>query len=337
MTVMVTGGAGYIGSHVCVELYNEGYDLLVIDNFSTSKPKVMDKISKIVGNEIPYMNLDINDREGLEKVFLEYEIEAVIHLAGFKAVGESVANPLAYYKNNVCGTIVLCDLLEKHGVQKIVFSSSATVYGYPDKVPITEESALMPTNPYGRTKMMIEQVLEDLHASNPEWSIINLRYFNPIGAHDSGEIGEDPQGIPNNLVPYITQVAIGKLERLKVFGGDYSTKDGTGVRDYIHVVDLAKGHVLALTKVMGSSGINTYNLGTGKGYSVLEMIQAFEETTSRKIPYQIVSRRPGDIAVSFSDPHKANIELGWKAEKELLEMCIDAWNWQMKNPRGFHE
>lgn len=337
MSILVTGGAGYIGSHACVELLNEGYDIVVLDNLSNSKIASLDRIKEITGRDFTFYEVDLLDREGVQTVFRENKIEAVIHFAGLKAVGESVSIPLHYYHNNITGTLVLCDVMEEFGVYNMVFSSSATVYGTQEQVPLTEELPLQATNPYGRTKLMIEEILRDLYMSNSKWSIALLRYFNPIGAHPSGLIGEDPNGIPNNLVPYITQVAVGKLPELKVFGNDYATKDGTGVRDYIHVVDLAIGHLKALDKVLTETGVHAYNLGTGSGYSVMEMIKAFEEVTGKEIRYQVTSRRPGDIGVSYADPTKAKEELNWVARKGLLEMCMDSWRWQSENPNGYEE
>jgi UDP-glucose 4-epimerase len=333
--ILVTGGAGYIGSHTCVELLNAGFKLVVLDNLSNSKYESVNRIKQITGKDLKFYNVDLLDRTGVEQVFLENHIETVIHFAGLKAVGESVQLPMKYYHNNITGTLVLCDVIEKYGVRNMVFSSSATVYGNQERVPLTENLPLKATNPYGRTKLMIEEILHDLYLSNKKWSIALLRYFNPIGAHSSGRIGEDPSGIPNNLVPYITQVASGKLEELQVFGNDYPTHDGTGVRDYIHVVDLAVGHIKALKKVMSSNGINAYNLGTGTGYSVLEMIQAFEKASGKTIPYKIVDRRPGDTAISYADPSKARNELNWIAQKGIEEMCEDSWRWQKNNPHGY--
>lgn len=300
-----------------------------------SKPEALKRVSEITGKEFPIYNVDLLQKEELETVFSEHEIEAVIHFAGLKAVGESVAIPLRYYHNNITGTLMLCEVMQAYGVKKIVFSSSATVYGTPKRVPISEDFPLQATNPYGRTKLMIEEILRDLYVSDNEWSIALLRYFNPIGAHPSGRIGEDPNGIPNNLMPYITQVAVGKLKELRVFGNDYPTVDGTGVRDYIHVVDLAIGHVKALEKVMNTTGVEAYNLGTGRGYSVLELISAFEKVTGIKIPYKIVGRRPGDVAICYADPTKAKEELGWVATRGIEEMCGDAWRWQANNPNGY--
>ena len=305
-----------------LELLNAGYDIVVVDNFSNSKPEALRRVKEITGKDFEYYAIDLLDREGLEKVFSEHKVEAVIHFAGLKAVGESVAIPLKYYYNNITGTIVLCEVMAKYGVKKIVFSSSATVYGNPKSVPIKEDFPLGPTNPYGRTKYMIEEILKDVYVSDNEWGVILLRYFNPIGAHESGRIGEDPNGIPNNLMPYITQVAVGKREKLSVFGDDYNTHDGTGVRDYIHVVDLAKGHLKALEKVMKGSGVNVYNLGTGTGYSVLDVVKTFEKATGQKIPYVITERRPGDIDMCYADPTKAYEELGWKAEK-IWRICAE--------------
>lgn len=337
MSILVTGGAGYIGSHTCVELLEAGYDIVVVDNFSNSKPEALRRVKEITGKDFKVYAVDLVDREALDKVFSENDIEAVIHFAGFKAVGESVAIPLKYYYNNITGTIILCEVMQKYGVKKIVFSSSATVYGKPKSVPIREDFPLCPTNPYGRTKYMIEEILKDVYVADNEWSIILLRYFNPIGAHESGRIGEDPNGIPNNLMPYITQVAVGKREKLYVFGNDYDTHDGTGVRDYIHVVDLAKGHIKALEKAMKGSGVDVYNLGTGTGYSVLDVVKTFERVNGVKIPYVITHRRPGDVDKCFADPTKAHKELGWKAEKNLEDMCRDSWNWQRNNPNGYEE
>lgn len=337
MQILITGGAGYIGSHACVELLEAGYEIVVVDNFVNSKPAVLKRIEEITGRRFRFYKVDIRDREGLRKVFDENEIGAVVHFAGLKAVGESVAYPLAYYHNNVAGTIVLCQVMQEYGVKKMVFSSSATVYGHPDKVPIKEDFPLKPVNPYGRTKFMIEEILKDVYEADNTWGISLLRYFNPVGAHSSGRIGEDPNGIPNNLMPYITQVAVGKREKLNVFGGDYPTPDGTGVRDYIHVVDLAKGHLLALEKVIRERGVSVYNLGTGRGYSVLEVVKAFAKVNGIKIPYVITDRRPGDIAVCYADTEKAYRELGFKAERNLEDMCRDAWNWQKRNPEGYVE
>jgi UDP-glucose 4-epimerase len=335
MAILVTGGAGYIGSHTCVELLQHGIELIILDNFSNSHPESLGRIKDITGKDFKFYEIDLLDRLGLESVFLENHIEAVIHFAGLKAVGESVSIPLHYYHNNIVGTLILCNVMKKYGVKNLVFSSSATVYGTPERVPILEDVLLSATNPYGRTKLMIEEILRDLCLAENSWSIALLRYFNPIGAHESGLIGENPNGVPNNLMPYITQVAIGKLNELMVFGNDYPTTDGTGVRDYIHVVDLAKGHLKALEKVTASNGIHAYNLGTGKGYSVLELVSAFEKASGVKIPYKIVDRRPGDIAVCYANPSKAKMELGWVADKGLEDMCRDAWRWQENNPNGY--
>ncbi|WP_176344451.1 UDP-glucose 4-epimerase GalE [Priestia aryabhattai] len=335
MTILITGGAGYIGSHTCVELLNSGHDILVLDNFSNSRPESLDRVKELTNKSFKIYKIDLLDKAAVEKVFSENEIEAVIHFAGLKAVGESVEIPVHYYHNNITGTLILIDVMQKYNVFNLVFSSSATVYGIPQQVPISEEFSLSATNPYGRTKLMIEEILNDVYVSNNNWSIALLRYFNPIGAHESGLIGEDPNGLPNNLMPFISQVSIGKLSELKVFGNDYTTPDGTGVRDYIHVVDLAKGHLKALEKIVTFNGVEAYNLGTGKGYSVLEMIDAFEKASGRKVPYVIGPRRPGDIAECFAKPDKAERELGWKAEKGIKDMCIDSWKWQSQNPEGF--
>lgn len=337
MAILVTGGAGYIGSHTCVELLEAGYDLIVLDNYHNSVPESLNRVQEITGRAFEVYETDLLEREQVEILFSENNIEAVIHFAGLKAVGESVTEPLRYYENNIAGTLNLVEMMQKYNVKKLVFSSSATVYGLAETVPLTEETPLGATNPYGWTKLMIEQILRDVYVSDPEWGIALLRYFNPIGAHKSGRIGEDPNGIPNNLVPYITQVAVGKREALNVFGNDYPTIDGTGVRDYIHVVDLAKGHLKALEKVTNVAGVGAYNLGTGKGYSVLEIVAAFEKASGITIPYKIVDRRPGDIAMSYADPSKAKSELGWSAEKGLHEMCEDSWRWQSQNFNGYKE
>ena len=329
MSVLVTGGAGYIGSHTVVELLNRGEKIIIVDNFSNSKPEMLDKIRKITNKDFKFYEVDLLDRENLDKVFAENpDIESVIHFAGLKAVGESVAKPIEYYHNNITGTLILLDIMKKYNCKKIVFSSSATVYGDPATVPIKEDFPLSTTNPYGSTKLMIEQILRDVYISDNDWSIILLRYFNPIGAHESGLIGENPNGIPNNLLPYINQVACGKLECLRVFGNDYDTVDGTGVRDYIHVVDLAKGHLKALDKARNFNGVEAYNLGTGTGYSVLQIVKAFEDATGVEVKYKIVERRPGDIATCYADPTKAKNELGWTAEKGIEEMCKDAWGFR---------
>lgn len=332
MSVLVTGGAGYIGSHTVVELLNRGEKIIIVDNFSNSKPEMLDKIRKITNKDFKFYEVDLLDRENLDKVFAENpDIESVIHFAGLKAVGESVAKPIEYYHNNITGTLILLDIMKKYNCKKIVFSSSATVYGDPATVPIKEDFPLSTTNPYGSTKLMIEQILRDVYISDNDWSIILLRYFNPIGAHESGLIGENPNGIPNNLLPYINQVACGKLECLSVFGNDYDTVDGTGVRDYIHVVDLAKGHLKALDKARNSNGVEAYNLGTGTGYSVLQIVKAFEDATGVEVKYKIVERRPGDIATCYADSTKAKNELGWTAEKGIEEMCKDAWRFTQNN------
>ena len=339
MAILVTGGAGYIGSHTCVELLNKGYDVIVVDNLCNSCKEALDRVQEITGKTLKFYEVDILDREGLTKVFEAEQIDSVIHFAGLKAVGESVAKPLEYYQNNITGTLVLCDVMRSHGVKSIVFSSSATVYGTPAFVPITEECPKgICTNPYGWTKSMLEQILTDLHTADPEWNVVLLRYFNPIGAHESGRIGENPKGIPNNLVPYITQVAVGKLESLGVFGDDYDTPDGTGVRDYIHVVDLAIGHVKAIEKMAKiRDGVLIYNLGTGIGYSVLDIVKGFEKAVGQPIPYVIKPRRPGDIATCYADPTLAKKELGWEAVRDLNKMCEDSWRWQKNNPEGYAE
>lgn len=335
MAVLVTGGMGYIGSHTVVELLNNEQDVIIVDNLHNSKELVIDRVKTITGIEPKFYNYDVLDRKNVEKVFEENNIEAVIHFAGYKAVGESVEKPLEYYHNNIGSTIILLEVMKKYGVKNFVFSSSATVYGDAKVVPINEESPLSATNPYGRTKLMIEEILRDLYNSDKSWNIALLRYFNPVGAHKSGMLGEDPCGIPNNLMPYITKVAIGELKELSVFGNDYKTMDGTGVRDYIHVVDLARGHLKALDKLTTNCGLVTYNLGTGNGYSVLDVVNAFSKASGKSVPYKIVSRRPGDIAACYANPQKANEELGWKAEKGIEEMCEDSWRWQNKNPKGY--
>lgn len=336
MSILVTGGAGYIGSHTCVELLNVGYDIIILDNLCNSNRESLKRVEELTGKTVKFYKADIRDAEMMDKVFAENDISSVIHFAGLKAVGESCRMPLEYYDNNINGTLVLCAAMRKAGCKKIVFSSSATVYGEHNVSPLTED---MPTggttNPYGTTKYFIERILEDLYKADREWSICLLRYFNPVGAHKSGRIGEDPNGIPNNLVPYISQVAIGKLEYLNVFGDDYDTPDGTGVRDYIHVVDLALGHVKAIEKVNGENSFSVYNLGTGIGYSVLDMLHSFEKVCGKKLPYKIAPRRPGDIATCYSDPSKAKRELGWVAERNLDEMCEDTWRWQQQNPNGY--
>ncbi len=336
MSILVAGGAGYIGSHTCVELLEAGYEVVVVDNLYNSSPESLKRVEKITGKNVTFYEADILDKEALNKIFDAHEIEAVIHFAGYKAVGESVQKPIEYYHNNMTGTLVLCDVMRAHGVKNIVFSSSATVYGDPAQIPITENCPKgQPTNPYGWTKSMLEQVLTDIHTSDPEWNVILLRYFNPIGAHKSGMIGEDPKGIPNNLLPYVAQVAVGKRECLGVFGNDYDTPDGTGVRDYIHVVDLAAGHVKAIDKLREKPGVEVYNLGTGNGYSVLQVVAAFEKACGHKIPYEIKPRREGDIATCYCDPKKAKAELGWEAKYGIDEMCEDTWRWQSSNPDGY--
>ncbi len=336
MTILVTGGAGYIGSHTCVELLESGYDVVVADNYYNSVPAVLDRVEKITGKSLKRYECDIRDREGLKKIFSENKIDAVIHFAGLKAVGESTKLPLLYYENNISGSVVLFEVMAECGCKKIVFSSSATVYGN-NPIPYKEN---MPTgdvsSPYGRTKHFIEQILGDVYRSDPEWSISLLRYFNPIGAHESGLIGEDPNGIPNNLMPYISRVAIGKLEKLTVFGGDYDTKDGTCIRDYIHVVDLAKAHLCAVAKILDTTGIEAYNIGNGKGYSVLDIVNAFEQASGIKLNYVIGARREGDLPAFYADASKANKELGWHAEYDIDKMCADTWNFQKKNPDGIH-
>ena len=335
MRVLVTGGAGYIGSHTCVEFLKAGFEVVVVDNLSNSKEESLKRVMEITGKPLTFFKADLLDRKALETIFSDQPIDAVIHFAGLKAVGESVSLPLWYYLNNITGTLVLCSVMSQVGVKKLVFSSSATVYGDPAIVPIPELAPIKPTNPYGRTKAMIEDILHDLHVSDLAWDIAILRYFNPIGAHPSGKIGEDPQDIPNNLVPYIAQVAVGKLPYLNVFGADYPTPDGTGVRDYIHVLDLAVGHLKALEKLRSHPGVTTYNLGTGQGYSVLQVVAAFEKACGKKIPYKIASRRPGDIPTCYADPSRARLELGWTATRGLDEMCADTWRWQENNPNGY--
>ena len=337
MNILVTGGAGFIGSHTLIELYKAGHTALVVDNLYNSNPEALRRVAEIIGvPEIPFIKADIRDREALEDIFSAHRFDACIHFAGLKAVGESVAKPLEYYENNMNGTFVLLDVMSHHGCKNIIFSSSATVYGDPAIIPITEECPKgQCTNPYGQTKSMLEQVMIDLQKADPEWNLVLLRYFNPIGAHPSGRIGENPNGIPNNLMPYITQVAVGKRERLGVFGNDYPTPDGTGVRDYIHVVDLASAHVAALKAIERKQGLAIYNIGTGHGYSVLEVVNAFIRVNKVDIPYQIMPRRAGDIAICYCNPEKAVKELGWKAQFGIDEMCRDAWNWQKNNPNGY--
>ena len=332
MAILLPGGAGYIGSHTAVELLNAGKEIIIVDNFANSKPSVLEAIKKITGKEFKFYNINYLDSEELEKVFKENKIEAVLNFAGYKAVGESVQKPIEYYKNNISGALVLLEVMKKYNCKKFIFSSSATVYGEPEKIPLTEECKTGgTTNPYGTTKLFIEQILKDIYNSDNTWDICILRYFNPVGAHESGLIGEEPQGIPNNLMPYIVRVANGQLEQLSVFGSDYPTHDGTGVRDYIHVVDLAKGHVLALNKLdREGKGLFIYNLGTGTGYSVLDMVKAFEKATKKNVPYKIAPRRAGDIATCYADPKKAKEELGWEATKTLEDMCLDSWNYIQK-------
>ena len=339
--VLVTGGAGFIGSHTVVQLLEGGYQVVIVDDLSNSSAVAVDRVKTIVGDEaaknLTFYEANVLDRDAMNKIFDTHQIDRVIHFAGFKAVGESVSKPVEYYHNNIENTLVLIDVMRNHGCKSIIFSSSSTVYGDPDNPPVTEEDPKKPaTNPYGWTKWMIEQILMDVHTADPEWDVVLLRYFNPIGAHPSGLIGEDPKGIPNNLVPYVAQVAVGKLEAVQVFGNDYPTPDGTGVRDYIHVVDLARGHVCAIKKLETNCGLFICNLGTGKGYSVLDVIHAFEKACGKPIPYVIDARRPGDIAECYADPTKARNELGWVAEYGIEEMCADSWNWQKKNPDGYH-
>ena len=337
MKVLVTGGAGFIASHTNVELLDAGYDIVVVDNLVNSSKESIRRVERLTGKKITFYEESICDEKALDEIFAKEQIEAVIHFAGLKAVGESCEKPLEYFDNNLCGTIYLLKVMKKYGVKSLVFSSSATVYGLPEKLPITEDFPLSVSNPYGRTKLMIEDMLRDLYQSDKEWNIALLRYFNPIGAHESGEIGEDPNGIPNNLMPYVLKVAAGELDYVGVFGDDYNTPDGTGVRDYIHVVDLAAGHIKALEKLQQNPGLVTYNLGTGKGYSVLEIIHNLEKVIKKQIPYKIVERRPGDIDSCYADVTKAREELGWEAVRELDKMCQDAWNWKCKNPNGYQD
>lgn len=338
MAILVTGGAGYIGSHTCVELLNAGHEVVVVDNLSNSSEKALERVEHITGKKVKFYEVDLLDQPGLKDVFDKESIESVIHFAGLKAVGESVYKPLEYYHNNITGTLILCDEMRNHGVRNLVFSSSATVYGDPAEIPITENCPKGEiTNPYGQTKGMLEQILTDLHTADSQWNVVLLRYFNPIGAHESGLIGEDPKGIPNNLVPYIAQVAVGKLDHLNVFGNDYSTPDGTGVRDYIHVVDLAKGHVKAVKKLEDRDGVDIYNLGTGVGYSVLDVLHAYEKACGKTLNYEIQPRRGGDVAACYSDSAKAKKELGWVSEKGIEEMCADSWKWQSMNPEGYRD
>jgi UDP-glucose 4-epimerase len=335
MSILVTGGAGYIGSHTCLELLNAGFEVVVLDNFSNSKMESLKRVEKLAGRSLVIRNGDVRDRTALRELFLKHDITAVIHFAGHKAVGESIRKPLTYYDNNVSGSIVLVEVMSEFDVKRIVFSSSATVYDMPDDIQIREDCPLGPINPYGRSKLMVEQIYQDLSASDDQWKIAILRYFNPVGAHESGMIGEDPSGIPNNLMPYITQVAIGRLTELNVFGSDYPTIDGTGVRDYIHVVDLALGHLAALQALDNHFGLITVNLGTGKGCSVLELVREFEKASGKAIPYRIVARRPGDVATCFADSSLAESLLGWRAKLDISAMCQDAWRWQSKNPQGY--
>ena len=338
MSILVTGGAGFIGSHTVVELLDAGYDVVVLDNLSNSSEKSLERVKDITGKAVTFYKADILDRAALEEIFAKEDITACIHFAGLKAVGESVAKPWEYYENNIAGTLTLVDVMRKHNCKNIIFSSSATIYGDPAFVPITEECPKgVCTNPYGWTKSMLEQILSDMQKADPEWNVIILRYFNPIGAHKSGRIGENPNGIPNNLMPYITQVAVGKRAELGVFGNDYDTHDGTGVRDYIHVVDLAIGHVKAYQKILSNPGLGIYNLGTGTGYSVLDVVKNFEAATGVKIPYSIKERRPGDIASCYADAAKAKEELGWEAQYGIKEMCEDSWRWQSRNPNGYED
>jgi len=335
MKILVTGGTGYIGSHTCVELLQAGYDVVVVDNLSNSNKEALRRVEELADKDLEFHKVDLLDRDALNSVFDNASIDAVIHFAGLKAVGESVSVPMRYYSNNVAGTVKLCEVMNAHNVKNIVFSSSATVYGDPHELPIKEDFPLSATNPYGRSKLMIEEILQDIYCSDKTWNIAILRYFNPVGAHRGGMIGEDPNDIPNNLLPYIAQVAIGKLSELSVFGDDYPTPDGTGIRDYIHVVDLAIGHMKTLAKLKSNPGVIIYNLGTGQGNSVLEMVKGFEKASGKNIPYKIVARRPGDIAACYADPSKAKAELGWSTKRSVDEMCADTWRWQSKNPNGY--
>lgn len=335
--ILVTGGTGYIGSHTCVELLNANYEIIIVDNYSNSKPEVLKRIQEITNKSFKFYNIDILNREGMENIFLKNNIDAVIHFAGLKSVGKSVSIPLRYYHNNITGTLVLCELMQKYNIKKMVFSSSAAVYGINNTSPLTEDLPLSTTNPYGSTKLMIERILRDVFIADDSWSIALLRYFNAIGAHESGSIGEDPNGIPNNLMPSITQAAIGKADKLCIFGSNCKTYDGTGVRDYIHVVDLSKGHLKALESILKTNGLEAYNLGTGIGYSVLDVIHCFEKVTNTKVPYVLAQRRPGDIDECYADVSKAKNILGWKAEKNLEDMCRDSWRWQVNNPNGYAE
>lgn len=336
MNILVTGGAGYIGSHTCVALLQAGYDVTVVDNLINSKEEALRRVQQLAGKSLEFHRIDLLDRGGLERLFQSKPFDAVIHFAGLKSPGESVRQPLRYYYNNITGSLILCEMMAQYGVRDLVFSSSATVYGDSSIVPVREDFPChQQANPYGRTKRMIEMILEDIQAADPAWNIALLRYFNPVGAHPSGRIGEDPQGIPNNLMPVISQVAVGRLAELKVYGNDYPTPDGTGIRDYVHVVDLAVGHLKALDKLLDDPGLVIYNLGTNRGYSVLEMVHTFEKVSGQKIPYRIVARRPGDIAISYADASKANAELGWKAQLGIEEMCMDVWRWQSNYPKGY--
>lgn len=335
--ILVTGGAGFIGTHTVIELINAGHEVVIVDNLVNSSKKSVEVVERIVGQKIPFYQVDIRDKKALLEIFNAEQPTGVIHFAALKAVGESTQIPLTYYENNITGTLTLLRVMEEVNCKNIIFSSSATVYGDPHTVPILEDFPLSVTNPYGRTKLMIEEMLTDIYKSDANWNVVLLRYFNPIGAHESGDLGENPNGIPNNLLPYVTQVAVGKLKEVQVFGNDYPTVDGTGVRDYIHVVDLAKGHVAALQKIEGTAGLNIYNLGTGKGYSVLEIIQNMEKAVGKPIPYKIVDRRPGDIATCYADSTKAKEELGWEAQFDITRMCQDAWHWQSKHPNGFDD
>lgn len=334
--ILVTGGAGYIGSHTVVELLSAGHELLILDNFSNSSPRVLERIEQICGRRPSVIEGDIRDGALLDKLFATYPIASVIHFAGLKAVGESVEQPMRYYDNNVVGSLRLFEAMARAGVRRLVFSSSATVYGDPHTVPIDESFPLQATNPYGRSKLIIEEMLRDIGRADPQWRVVLLRYFNPVGAHSSGLIGEDPQGIPNNLMPFVAQVAVGRRAELSVFGGDYPTADGTGVRDYIHVVDLARGHLAALAALERQDGVAPVNLGTGRGYSVLEVVKAFEKASGQAVPYRVVDRRPGDIAACYADPRRARELLGWSAERDIDSMCADAWRWQSANPQGFN-
>ncbi|MCY7210130.1 UDP-glucose 4-epimerase GalE [Streptococcus sp. IsoGale021] len=335
--ILVTGGAGFIGTHTVIELVNAGHEVVIVDNLVNSSKKSVEVVERIVGQKIPFYQVDIRDKKALLEIFKTEQPTSVIHFAALKAVGESTQIPLTYYENNITGTLTLLRVMEEVNCKNIIFSSSATVYGDPHTVPILEDFPLSVTNPYGRTKLMIEEMLTDIYKADSSWNVVLLRYFNPIGAHESGDLGENPNGIPNNLLPYVTQVAVGKLKEVQVFGNDYPTVDGTGVRDYIHVVDLAKGHVAALQKIEGTAGLNIYNLGTGKGYSVLEIIQNMEKAVGKPIPYKIVDRRPGDIATCYADSTKAKEELGWEAQFDITRMCQDAWHWQSKHPNGFDD